>query len=362
MSLPSWNPKNFSGEVIWLCAMAANASAVRTCARECSHRTSVFDPLTIAANVIPCNRTARRAPAPARSPGVHRPVRPSLRLARVAVSGALGRARRGARISHIEIRGARLGLPVPDRCRSRGRRYLDRRAPRRPAVHEFRIGRRSSRAEPGVRSRRGFRGAQRADGPARSRAGVRSAGRGDARTRGRSMGPLLGGGLHLHRARRGIADARLCIVRPFARHRISGRPRWFSPFCLEPVTSAIVARKSSASSTPSWRAWCSPSASGGAARCGGPSAAISRGIGARHSSTACPTAAAWRPTISSAAIRPGPDWLSGGTVGPEGSVLATLVLLLLAAVVGYTTPRHPAAGLGRLPVVAVPDPKPPESA
>jgi len=43
----------------------------------------------------------------------------------------------------------------------------------------------------------------------------------------------------------------------------------------------------------------------------------------------------------------GPDWLSGGTVGPEGSVLATLVLLLLGAVVRYTTPRNPAAGLGR---------------
>ncbi|SPE38354.1 putative CAAX amino terminal protease family [Candidatus Sulfopaludibacter sp. SbA6] len=36
----------------------------------------------------------------------------------------------------------------------------------------------------------------------------------------------------------------------------------------------------------------------------------------------------------------GPAWLSGGTVGPEGSVLATLVLLLLAATVRYTTPRH----------------------
>jgi len=43
----------------------------------------------------------------------------------------------------------------------------------------------------------------------------------------------------------------------------------------------------------------------------------------------------------------GPDWLSGGSVGPEGSLLATLVLLLLAAVVRYTTPRNRAAGLGR---------------
>ena len=39
----------------------------------------------------------------------------------------------------------------------------------------------------------------------------------------------------------------------------------------------------------------------------------------------------------------GPAWLSGGTVGPEGSVLAALVLLLLAATVRYTTPRHATA-------------------
>lgn len=36
----------------------------------------------------------------------------------------------------------------------------------------------------------------------------------------------------------------------------------------------------------------------------------------------------------------GPAWLSGGSVGPEGSVLATLVLLLLAAVVRFTTSRE----------------------
>lgn len=43
----------------------------------------------------------------------------------------------------------------------------------------------------------------------------------------------------------------------------------------------------------------------------------------------------------------GPAWLSGGTVGPEGSVLATLALVLLAAAVRFTTPRHAAAGLER---------------
>jgi len=43
----------------------------------------------------------------------------------------------------------------------------------------------------------------------------------------------------------------------------------------------------------------------------------------------------------------GPAWLSGGTVGPEGSVLATVVLVLLAAAVRYTTPRHAVAGLER---------------
>jgi CAAX protease family protein len=45
----------------------------------------------------------------------------------------------------------------------------------------------------------------------------------------------------------------------------------------------------------------------------------------------------------------GPGWLSGGTVGPEGSVICTAVLLLLAGAVRFTTPRHPAPGLDRLP-------------
>lgn len=35
----------------------------------------------------------------------------------------------------------------------------------------------------------------------------------------------------------------------------------------------------------------------------------------------------------------GPAWLSGGSVGPEGSVFATLVILLMALVVRLTTPK-----------------------
>ncbi len=37
----------------------------------------------------------------------------------------------------------------------------------------------------------------------------------------------------------------------------------------------------------------------------------------------------------------GPAWLSGGTVGPEGSVLCTAVLVLVAAAVRVTAPYHP---------------------
>jgi CAAX protease family protein len=45
----------------------------------------------------------------------------------------------------------------------------------------------------------------------------------------------------------------------------------------------------------------------------------------------------------------GPAWISGGTVGPEGSVMCTAVLLLLAASLRVTTPRRPPPGLDRLP-------------
>jgi len=48
----------------------------------------------------------------------------------------------------------------------------------------------------------------------------------------------------------------------------------------------------------------------------------------------------------------GPYWLSGGTVGPEGSVLAALILLLLAAAVRFTTPRYHAPGMDRLKAAA----------
>jgi uncharacterized protein len=48
----------------------------------------------------------------------------------------------------------------------------------------------------------------------------------------------------------------------------------------------------------------------------------------------------------------GPGWLSGGGVGPEGSVLATVILLLLAVAVRVTTPRWQNPALGRLRSVA----------
>ena len=46
----------------------------------------------------------------------------------------------------------------------------------------------------------------------------------------------------------------------------------------------------------------------------------------------------------------GPPWLSGGTVGPEGSVLAALILAVLAAAARFTTPRYQAEALERLKV------------
>jgi membrane protease YdiL (CAAX protease family) len=45
----------------------------------------------------------------------------------------------------------------------------------------------------------------------------------------------------------------------------------------------------------------------------------------------------------------GPAWISGGTAGPEGSILCTAVLLLLGAAVRFTTPYRPAPGLDRPP-------------
>ncbi|HYW42313.1 MAG TPA: type II CAAX endopeptidase family protein [Bryobacteraceae bacterium] len=50
----------------------------------------------------------------------------------------------------------------------------------------------------------------------------------------------------------------------------------------------------------------------------------------------------------------GPAWLSGGTVEPEGSVLAALVLAALAAAARFTTPRYRAEGLERLKVLSAP--------
>jgi len=43
----------------------------------------------------------------------------------------------------------------------------------------------------------------------------------------------------------------------------------------------------------------------------------------------------------------GAGWLSGGTVGPEGSVLTIAALLLLAVIVRLTIRKHAAPGLGR---------------
>ena len=44
----------------------------------------------------------------------------------------------------------------------------------------------------------------------------------------------------------------------------------------------------------------------------------------------------------------GPSWLSGGSVGPEGSVLAAAILLLLAVIARFTLPRVRVEGLERL--------------
>ena len=43
----------------------------------------------------------------------------------------------------------------------------------------------------------------------------------------------------------------------------------------------------------------------------------------------------------------GPAWLSGGSVGPEGSVLATFVLLAMGAVVRWTSPKYENPDLDR---------------
>lgn len=48
----------------------------------------------------------------------------------------------------------------------------------------------------------------------------------------------------------------------------------------------------------------------------------------------------------------GPGWLSGGVVGPEGSVLASVILLLLVFAVRLTTPRWQNPALSRLRPVA----------
>ena len=59
----------------------------------------------------------------------------------------------------------------------------------------------------------------------------------------------------------------------------------------------------------------------------------------------------------------GPAWLSGGTVGPEGSVFAAGALLLLGVVVRFTSPRYAEPGLERRrpppPTVSVPGEIPP---
>lgn len=52
----------------------------------------------------------------------------------------------------------------------------------------------------------------------------------------------------------------------------------------------------------------------------------------------------------------GPGWLSGGSVGPEGSVLAIAILLSFVLVVRLTTPRWDNPALGRLRPVARPLP------
>ncbi len=49
------------------------------------------------------------------------------------------------------------------------------------------------------------------------------------------------------------------------------------------------------------------------------------------------------------ALPAGPAWISGGTAGPEGSILCTLVLVLLGLGVRFTTPHRPASGLDRRP-------------
>lgn len=58
----------------------------------------------------------------------------------------------------------------------------------------------------------------------------------------------------------------------------------------------------------------------------------------------------------------GPVWLSGGTVGPEGSILAAAALMLLIPIIRYTAPRYRAPELDRLVIptpVSVPCEIPP---
>ena len=60
--------------------------------------------------------------------------------------------------------------------------------------------------------------------------------------------------------------------------------------------------------------------------CGGPSDSMPDGTGVRLSFTEFPTAASCRITISSTAPSAGPHWLTGGSVGPEASIFAPIVL------------------------------------
>ena len=77
--------------------------------------------------------------------------------------------------------------------------------------------------------------------------------------------------------------------------------------------------------------------------CGGPSDSTPDGTGVRLSSTAFPTAASCRITISSTAPSAGPAWLTGGSVGPEASIFTPVVLAVVATLFAavYRENRYP---------------------
>ena len=107
------------------------------------------------------------------------------------------------------------------------------------------------------------------------------------------------------------------------------------------ATPATTAKTGSASLPPRSSASSFASACGSPARPGGPSAAMPHGTGPKPTSTARPTAAMWLTGhLLSTTTAGNPLW-SGGTDGPEGSLLIIPIVLLLLAwlLVIYRQPR-----------------------